>query len=279
MTICVRAFVCLLVTVGCGAAAAEPAAPALAPHKAVYKVSMGKAKTNSGLQDITGTLTFDWQDACDGWIAQQQTAFHFTYIDGVTSAVSSALMTWEAKDGGSFTFYVKRESDSEEDELYKGKASRDEKAVVARFTQPADTPDLTLPPETLFPTEHTLLILRKAQEGERMFSRKVFDGSQPDASDEISAFIGAQRAPEEPSDAQLAKNPLWQDKVWPVRLAVYKAGSSATAPDYEMDMAMQANGVVTRLETDYGEFSMVGMLQSLEPSAVPACGAPKKAQP
>lgn len=63
-------------------------------------------------------------------------------------------------------------------------------AGQANYVLPKDWGDKKLPEGSLFPTAHTVLIIQKAQAGEKMFLRPVFDGSDEAGIADVSAFIG-----------------------------------------------------------------------------------------
>lgn len=251
----------------------------IAPHKAIYAMSLGHVKNGINLQNFSGTMLFDWQDTCDGWAIQQRSQFVFLYSDGQESRVDGSMMTWESKDGQTFTFYNKRTSNDIEDEVFKGETHREKgKESRVHFSLPPETPDLMLTEETLFPTQHALLLIEKAQAGEKIFSKDYFDGSQSSGVDIVSAFIGAKRETVLKGEvkAGIEENVLLKSPVWPIRLAFYDKKSQASVPEYEMDVAMQANGVSRRIEIDYGDFSIVGTLEKIEPSTSLSCEKDKK---
>lgn len=262
---------CLLIFLSATAIAAPTVS--VAPHKALYKMTIGKMKKGSSLQDVSGSMLFDWSDTCDGWAQQQYIRFRFSFSDGARSDINSTMMTWEAKDGSDFTFYVKRKTDGIEDESYKGRAQITEKGSVVKFTVPKEAKDLVMPDGTIFPTAHTIQIISNALSGQKLFSRKVFDGAQKDGVGDISAFIGAQKGKATIGEVakKLIGHPLLDVPAWPVRMAFYEAGKQTSKPEYEMEMLLQSNGIARTIEIDYGEFTILGTLAKLEKSTALAC--------
>ena len=125
----------------------------------------------------------------------------------------------------------------------------------------------------MFPSAHTVLIIQKAQSGEKMFLRPVFDGSDEAGIAQVSAFIGAVTDSKATPDlaASLRKNALLEGKAWPVRLAFFEPKESAGTPDYEMDMVLQPNGVARSMRIDYGDFIVGGTLEKIEPLKPTSC--------
>ena len=263
--------------------AAQAAPLQIAPHRALYDIVAGKIKNGSSVQDVKGSMFYDLTDTCDGFAVQQQLKLVFEFPEGDSSTVTSSVVTWEAKDGKSFRFNVKRETNGREDMVYKGVvmplASNATERVV-RYTVPPDKEDGAIGKDDLFPLAHTVLLLEKARAGEKMFSRRVFDGSDEQASADISAFIGKALQDSLPAKeiAKITKTSadrnLLNAVAWPVRLAFYKPSSQSGEPDYETDLVLLENGVTRSMMIDYGDFSIKSSLIQLEALESPACGQP-----
>ncbi|MBV8651505.1 MAG: DUF1849 family protein, partial [Alphaproteobacteria bacterium] len=44
----------------------------IAPHRALYSMTLGSAKPNSGVVSANGTMGFQWGETCDGWTVEQR---------------------------------------------------------------------------------------------------------------------------------------------------------------------------------------------------------------
>jgi hypothetical protein len=250
------------------------AAPSIviAPHRALYTMALGGVKNGSNISDVSGQMMFEWRDVCDGWAIQQHMQLHFAYADGDDQDVTSTELTWESKDGKAYNFNIRRVANGKETENYRGKATlNDDGSGTVTYTVP-EGKITQLPVGTLFPSAHTELILQKAMQGEKLFTRRVFDGSDEDGSSDISAFILPQQANAlEAADAiKLKDNPLLTGPAWPVHMAFFKIGTETGEPDYEMDLNLMSNGVARHMKIDYGDFSVIGKLEEAE--ALPAQG-------
>lgn len=245
----------------------------IAPHRAVYKMTLANVKNGSSIGDVSGKMYFDWSDSCDGWAVQQRLLLHFSYAEGEDSDVSSTVVTWESKDGKRYNFNLRRLSDGKETDNYRGKATMDGDGGVVHYTVPKDKKDISLPAKTLFPSAHTVLILQRAMAGEKLFTKRVFDGSDEEGAADVSAFIGPklEHLQDTETNPNLKSNPLMLQEAWPVRLAFFKPDTETGEPDYEMDMNLQANGVARYMKLDYGDFSVSGVLESIEPSPATDC--------
>jgi hypothetical protein len=248
-------------------------ASAIVPHRAIYKMSLASVKNGSQIADVSGKMYFDWGDACDGWAVQQRLMLHFAYAEGEDADLSSAVVTWESKDGQRYNFNVRRVTDGKTTESYRGRATLSAQGGVGRYTLPKRKKDIALPEGSLFPSAHTVLILDRAHAGDHLFTRRIFDGSDEAGAADISAFIGEKQTHLTAGDKTegLQGNPLLQDSAWPVRLAFFKPDSETGAPDYEMDLVLQDNGIARSMHMDYGDFAVDGVLETLETSPTATC--------
>ncbi len=268
-------FSCLLVLFGFLflSDSAKADAIKIAPHRAIYKMSLGKVKGGSAVTSATGTMTFDWADMCDGWAIQQHMKIHFFYAEGDEGAVDSDVVTWESKDGRNYHFNVRRLFDGQEDDVFRGRAALDETEGKVVYAVPKDKESVRLSSDVLFPSAHTKMILEKAMAGEKLFTRPVFDGSDEAGYAYVSAFIGKKTAAAQNGEklSELKDHALLDQSAWPIRLAFYRPDDQSGKPDYEMDLVLQANGVARAMTIDYGDFSVVGVLASLEPATDVSC--------
>src|SRR5215470_13976703 len=177
----------LLLLVGTGVAAR---AFEIAPHRAVYDLSFAGAKSNSQVVDVTGAMEFDWEDACDGWSVTQRTAMAFSYQSGETVNLGWNLVTWESKDGLRYRFFIRNLENGEVKEEYRGEARLNGpgKGGVANYTVPEGR-KIQLPAGTLFPTAHTIALLKHIEAGDTFLWATIFDGFDEDGVSDISAVV------------------------------------------------------------------------------------------
>jgi hypothetical protein len=249
------------------------AAMEVAPHRAIYDMSLASVKNGGNISGVSGHMLFEWRDVCDGWAIQQHMQLHFTYSDGDDQDVTSTELTWESKDGKRYNFNVRRLTNGKETENYHGKAALNEDGSGSvTYTSPEAKTD-QLPVGTLFPSAHTALILQKAAAGDKLFSRRVFDGSDEDGSSDISAFISPQLASAQETSLtpKVNDSPLLAGPAWPVHMAFFKLGTETGEPDYEMDLNLAANGVARHMKIEYGDFSVNGTLEDIEALPSPSC--------
>jgi len=247
-----------------GAVFADPGANIL-PHRAGYELSLRSVRSGSGIIDVTGLLSYDWTDSCDGWIVEQRYVLQIIRGDGPVAEISASYANWESKDGLRYRFNVKRgrgtEEESEAAEV-QGEASLKGKgkAGTARFDKP-EKQEIALPEGTLFPTEHTLMLIEKAKAGEKFDRHPVFDGAEVEGPSMMTAFLLPKRdVPPGGKPSMLTA----AQAVWPVTIAVFSDGEKMETPSFEMTIYLQENGVVPELIMDYGDFSVVGRMKIFE---------------
>jgi EipB-like len=268
---------CRLLAVVAGVwVAAAPAAFAveIAPHRALYSLTLGSSKSSSGVVGASGAMVYEWGETCDGWTVQQRFRLRLQYAEQDGVDVSSNLVTWESKDGLRYRFNERRLRNGEPDEEIKGEAKLDGagKGGTAEFSRPEAT-TLTLAPGVLFPTAHTILLIDRAQAGEQFVSKQVFDGATVDNASQITAVIGAplKKGAAASSDDKSADNALLKRPSWRVRLAFFPADNKSGQPDYELGMKLLDNGVSQDMSLDYSDYVIRAKLDEIEALPRPNC--------
>jgi hypothetical protein len=245
-----------------------PAAVEIAPHRAIYKMSLASARSSSTVSDVRGQMMFEWADACDGWTIEQRFQLRFLYTEGDQVDMTTNYATWEAKDGQSYRFNVRKLVNGEVDEELRGTAeSHEGRPGIARYLKP-EAQEIELPDGTMFPTMHTIQLLRHARAGDKVFATTVFDGSDTDGATEINTVLGLRK--ELANDSRFDAK-LFHGATWPVRMAFFPLTSEEAAPEYEMSLSLLENGVAQSMLIDYGDFTVTAVLEKLESMPKPRC--------
>jgi len=247
-----------------------PASAQIASHRAAYKLSLGNAKT-SGVTELEGAMYIDWHEACEGWTISQRMRFSITDEDGQPIDNDISFSSWESRDGLNYRFTLRTTRNGEVAEELRGHAELDGKGKGGKavFTEP-EGEVIELPAGTIFPTEHSILLLQKALAGDKIFARQVFDGATLDGALEINALITGKLAPEKPASSKISAD-LLKGPSWRVRMAFFKLEEQAGEPEYETSMRMLDNGVGLDFIFDYKDFSIKAMLEQLEALPKPRC--------
>src|ERR1700757_4630870 len=171
---------------------APPARSAeITPHRALYSMTLGSARNDSGGVDARGTMDYEWGETCDGWTIEQRYRLKMRYGETPDVDIVSSFVTWESKDGLHYRFNQKQRRNGELDQDIRGEARIDGpgKGGVAEFTKPQPQ-TLKLEAGVLFPSAHTILLIDSARAGENFLSRQVFDGATDENAVQVSAAIG-----------------------------------------------------------------------------------------
>jgi hypothetical protein len=251
-------------------ASVPAAALEVAPHRALYEMSLESAKPSSGVVGASGTLGYQWGETCDGWTVEQRYDLTMQYDEDKPAKIGSSFVTWEAKNGLSYRFNERKTRNGELEEEIKGEAAYKSAGGPGRasFTKPKDQV-FDLPAGSYFPTAHTLMLLRKGETGEHYVPARVFDGSEFDGPVLIGTAIDS--AAEKMSVSTDVKSPLLQRPSWWMRLAFFPDSTKEERPEYELTMRLLDNGVSSEMLIDYGDYVVRAKLSHIEPLARPAC--------
>ncbi len=240
----------------------------VAPHRAIYAISLSAVKNGSGVVSAHGALHFEWGDSCDGWTVEQRYRLALVTAQQGEIEIVTNYATWESKDGLSYRFKVRKSKDGKPDAEISGEAKLDGpgKRGSASFTLPKKA-SMELPAGTIFPTEHTLVLLERAKAGDRIVPRRVFDGATPEGASDVNALIGRALA-----TGTKGADPLLDRPGWHMRMAYFSVEKEdSTQPDYEIGLDLQDNGIARALLLDYSEFTLKGSLEKFEPLPKPSC--------
>ncbi len=256
--------------VGLAAVPAE-AAFELAPHRAIYGVSLASAKSGSGIATVKGEMFADWSESCEGWTLDHRTRLDVAFAPGGVIRLTSAVATWESRDGLDYRFTVRNSANGRVTGRIEGHATLAAPGRAGRvvYDAPAGRTD-TLPAGTVFPTRHSVRVLEAAATAPTMVSMPVFDGLTLDGAYFISAVLGRARAPAKKPRAALAA--LEGRLSWPLRMAFFPVAGRGAEPRHEIGMVMYDNGVGEDLLIDFGDFTVRARLIRLEMSERPSCG-------
>ncbi len=257
------------------AAAAGEKAPAqnaqLAPHRAVYDLTLAGTGAGSNVSDIRGKLLYDFQgSACQGYTLNTRLITEVFDRDSKPSTSDIHSESWEDAEGNHFRFATSQSADGKLGESTKGAAYRlphHPDTVIVRLEKPRRGA-VTLTGNILFPTQHSLSLLKTALAGQTRLQADIYDGSEKGTKVyETTSVIGAPLELSANSQLPVVKNSGLLDAIpsWPVVVSYYEQGPKKDGlPTYEISFRMYANGVSRKLKLDYGTFSLDGELSSID---------------
>lgn len=241
----------------------------LAPHRAVYEMTLDNARSASGITGIDGRMVFEFTgSACDGYSLNMRMVTHMTDSQGQTNLTDLRSSTWEQGDGQKFRFQSAQYLNDKLGDVTMGRAVRERPAdaVKVKLSQPAHA-ELNLTGQVLFPTQHSLALIEAARAGAVLFQARIYDGSEKGRKVyDTTAFIGKLVPPGGDDELEPAAKDkgLGELASWPVSIGYFEPKGGDLTPSYQIDFQIYANGVSRELLIDYGDFSIHGSLTALE---------------
>lgn len=249
---------------------ASPAAEAatIAPHRAVYDLTLMRTKEGANLQSAVGKLAFEVQgSSCEGYTVNFRMAAKYRPNEGDASLIDTQSTTYEGPGALDFHHQMKETVDGDTKEETKLKMSR--KAAGAEGQGKIISKDdeaFKIPAGTFLPMQHQLKLMALGETGGGRDSSLIFDGSDGSKVFQAISFVGREKGPGNfaADAADPVAAPLKTLGSWPMTVSYFPDDKGAAEPDYQVSFEMYANGVATALVLDYGDFALGGKLTSLE---------------
>ena len=113
----------------------------IAPHRALYAMTLGNSHNDSGVVDAHGTMAYEWGETCDGWTIEQRYRLKMRYAESQDVEIVSNFVTWEAKNGLRYRFNQKQTRNGDVEEEIRGEARLDGPGQgTACGAEPVDQP-------------------------------------------------------------------------------------------------------------------------------------------
>ena len=258
----------LLVPLQSGSAA--PDGVVLAPHRAIYELTLATTRGGTGVSAVMGRMAYDLTGSpCDGYTQNMRFVTRMTNQSGNAVVTDLRSSTWEDAHGKRFRFDSSQYRDEKATDSTVGDAARPgaSEDIKVELIKPAKK-NISIPSRVYFPVQHTIALLNAAKTTKTSFRADLYDGSEKGEKvyDTVAAIGRAQGAG---SNRQLAqvKNAERLDslKGWPMSIAYFEPGSGKqdALPVYELSFLMFENGVSRKLYIDYGEFALQGDLTEI----------------
>jgi EipB-like len=254
-----------------GHTVALAAAVQLAPHRAVYNITLERTAAGSGVAELTGRMVYEFKgSACKGF---EQTIRFVTQTEspkGKQTLMDLRSYYHEDGDAGRFRFETRQFQDERLAETVSGNARRGSNKGAVRVTvkKPRQL-QKTFGHHVLFPIQHTIEILEAARAGAKVYVADLYDGSEKGGKlYETTAVFGDRKPPGYNASLPSAVNGKLLDgqASWPVSLSYFdkSKGADDSIPEYELAFLFFENGVSRKLFIDYGSFAIKGRLTRLE---------------
>ena len=238
----------------------------LQPHRAAYEITLGAAKTRNSLSSATGKLTYEFiGDACEGYSTKTHFLTALQSQEGSTQTTDITSTTFESGDGREIRFLTAAKSNDKITNSADGTARRQDDDTLKVSLNLPKKQVLSFGPGALFPSQHSLALLKTARSDENIFRADLFDGTE--GAKKVYAttgIIGKARdevAPDHPA-ASLAKLPRYK-----IALSFFGPEADRSGEQTEMYNVASVlfdNGVTYSLRLNYPEFSFEARMISLE---------------
>ena len=251
----------------------------LVAHRAVYEMTLDDTRSASGISGITGIdgrMVFEFTGSqCDGYSLNMRMVTQMTDAQDQTNVTDLRSSTWEQGDGGKFRFQSSQYVNDKLGDVTMGRAVREtpNEAIEVKLSQPSQA-ELKLSGPVLFPTQHSLALIERAEAGQALLQARIYDGSEKGRKVyETTAVIGQLVLPgaDAKIEAIAKEKGLSELASWPVSIGYFEDKSGDLTPSYQIDFRLYENGVSRELLIDYGGFSVHGTLTALEYLKTPEC--------
>ena len=249
----------------------------LAPHRAVYEMSLDDTRPAAGISSVQGRMVFDFAGSgCDGYTMNMRMVTRVQAQTGRSSISDLRSSTWEHGAGKLYRFNNSHYLGRSLEESTSGDARRSDGDghVDVRISVPQEK-IVKVEGPVLFPTQHSMAILAAARMGNKLLQARVFDGSSKgDKVYSTTTFIGKRLAPGVKRPAKRVANDKMLDELdsWRVSISYFdSADKIEELPAYQLSFRLYNNGISRELQIDYGDFVIKGELSSLEIGPLPDC--------
>ena len=243
-------------------AASTAQAAQLVPHRAVYELSAKSAGGFGRSGALRGLLTYELMDDCEGWSINQKAGLDVAAPDGEGHRFEWSQATWEAKDGSSYRYFIKDSQDGNTGNQRRGELVYPKAGADGRLTTELPSKGETDIPPVLLPVQHTLALIDHAGAGEAVFLAQIFDATVDEKPVEISAGFGPSEADGKTKAEDFA--PLKGVPSRHVDFAFFVQNLPDGTPDFEQSIQLFDNGVVSRVNFEFGGLPVLGTLRKLE---------------
>lgn len=252
------------------ASSAIAAPPVLAPHRAVYNVTLAETQATAGVADLTGRLVYELRGtACEGFTQTMRFVTRTANSEGRTAVSDMRSEFEEDIRANTFSFRTQNYRNRRLTERAVGRAARtDTTSVKVSIEQPGQR-TVEFDKDIKFPIGHAVALIEAAKAGRSLYTTYLYDGAEKgDKLFSTTAAIG--RAVSGDVKGKLVEaqgdDVLEALEAWPISMSYFELDALATdgVPVYELAFIMFENGVSRRLYIDYGTFAIRGTLQTLE---------------
>jgi hypothetical protein len=237
----------------------------LAPHRAVYDLTLVKSKGLKAPTSAKGRIAYDFSgSACEGYVANFRQLVELEPVEGPQRVTDMHSATFEDGDAKTFRFQIDTRVDGQQNEDIDGSVARAADGALSVRLQKPKIGNFDLDRDILFPTEHMMKILGAAHAGQTILQAKVFDGSETGEKVYDTLTVIGRPADDIASEEAAHNAALNGLSRWPVAISYFDRDKADDVPAYVMSFDLYENGIARALKIDYGDFVLAGEMTSLE---------------
>jgi len=243
----------------------------LVPHRAIYDLTLGKARDTAQVAAVRGRILYDFDgNACEGYTLQFRQVSELDSGEGKVSTSDLRSTTWEGGDSKRFKFTSQNFLDQNLVDSVDGHAEHGTSATAINLAKP-EQKALDIDAAVVFPTQHMVRVIEAARTDKTVLDFPVFDGS--DTGDKVYntlTVIGRKLTADDRKhdDAAAAESKLALVPRWPVTISYFEKSkpqkSTEQTPVYAISFELYENGISRALSLDYNDFVVAGKLSSLD---------------
>ncbi len=265
-------FALALTGLGAGALRADaPGGPVmLAPHRAIYNLSLERSTPGSGVSNVDGRIVYEITgNACEGYTQNMRFVSLTMSQEGGAQQTDLRTSSWEEVPSRKLRFSSSNYQNDSLSEQSRGTATRDGPGATGKIDLLKPEKRMAdLPAGARFPVQHSMDLIAAARRGDHVFTSDLFDGSETGVKVyATSAVIGALIAPGAKKTLAHLKDGDKLEKVpsWPVSISYFNPGDrhKDEMPLYEMSYRFHDNGITSSILIDYGEYAINAKLDEL----------------
>jgi hypothetical protein len=244
----------------------------LAPHRAVYDLTLIKSRGTRGIDGMTGRIVYDFSgNACAGYTLDFRQVSDMESGAGKTAISDLRSTTWEGGNADKFRFNSESRVNDQHASIVDGHAVRTDNALRVSLSKPSPK-SVDMPAGAVFPAEHMRRVIAAARTGKQILEFPVYDGSDNGLKlYDTLTVIGREIPPgaEPPHDAAANVPALAKLARWPVTISYFVRESEAEqqtheqTPVYAISFELYENGISRALKLYYSDFTLSGTMTAL----------------
>lgn len=263
-----RGWAALLTAAAMGLLPVAASAADIVPHQAIYSLRLAEVHSSSNFNGVSGAAVSLIERTCEGWAVDEQVVMNMSTNVGGAINREMTFKATESFDGKSFRFNSVNVTNGDV-EAFKGSAKvRGDGSAEAEFITPRPF-EMPLSGDVHFYIGTTSWLIDLAKSGAKTGETFTFDGSDTDGAQKMTAFIlpDKRKHPELKGDPELLKGQAWN-----VRLAFFKTKGQASKPEFEIEVRLLENGVITNYRLIFDDLTVDQVLDDLLPAKDEKCG-------